>query len=84
MTRIAAAIPSLPRVVATILVYTLIVLALILLGAVRGPGALINSLTDFVASLPNIRENIDDIVAPLQAVARLDRPVAGRRRRRRR
>ena len=67
VTRIAAAIPTLPRVVATILVYTLIVLALILL-ALFVAGALINSLTDFVATLPNIRENIDEIVAPLQAV----------------
>ena len=74
VTRIAAAIPRLPRALATVLVYT----------AHRGrahrpdprrrPRRSSNSISQFVASLPDIRANIDEIVAPMQALARLDRP----------
>jgi predicted PurR-regulated permease PerM len=65
VTRIAAAIPGLPRVIATVLVYTLIVIALVVI-ALLVAQALATSITDFVASIPNIRENIHEIVAPLQ------------------
>jgi predicted PurR-regulated permease PerM len=65
VTRIAAAIPGLPRVIATVLVYTLIVIALVVVVLVVAQ-ALATSITDFVASIPNIRENIHEIVAPLQ------------------
>ena len=65
VTRIAAAIPRLPRVVATVIVYTLIVLALVVLGLVIAQ-ALASSITQFVASIPDIRTDIATIVAPLQ------------------
>jgi predicted PurR-regulated permease PerM len=65
VTRIAAAIPGLPRVLATVLVYTLIVAGLVVV-ALLVAQALIGSLTDFAASIPDIRANIDTIVAPLQ------------------
>ena len=65
VTRIAAAIPGLPRVIATVLVYTLIVIVLVVI-ALLVAQALATSITDFVASIPNIRENIHEIVAPFQ------------------
>jgi predicted PurR-regulated permease PerM len=65
VTRIVADIPGLPRVVATVLVYTLIVALLVFLILVITQ-ALSNSITQFVASLPEIRANIDTIVAPTQ------------------
>ncbi len=65
VTRIAAAIPGLPRVVATVLIYTIIVIALVVIGLVVAQ-ALANSITQFVASIPQIRGDIDTIVAPLQ------------------
>ena len=65
VTRIAAAIPGLPRVIATVLVYTLIVIVLVVIGLLVAQ-ALATSITDFVASIPNIRANIDEIVAPFQ------------------
>ena len=65
VTRIAAVIPGLPRVLATVIVYTLIVIGLVLL-ALLVAQALIGSLTDFVAQIPTIRTNIGQIVAPLQ------------------
>jgi predicted PurR-regulated permease PerM len=65
VTRIAAVIPGLPRVLATVLVYTLIVIGLVVLGLLVAQ-ALITSLTDFVAQIPDIQANIDTIVAPLQ------------------
>jgi predicted PurR-regulated permease PerM len=65
VTRFVADIPGLPRVVATVLVYTLIVALLVFLILVITQ-ALSNSITQFVASLPEIRANIDTIVAPTQ------------------
>ncbi len=65
VTRIAAAIPGLPRALATVLVYTLIVIALVVIGLIVAQ-ALTTSITQFVASLPDIRANIETIVAPLQ------------------
>ena len=65
VTRIAAVIPRLPRVVATVIVYTLIVIALGILGLVVAQ-ALASSISQFVESIPDIRGDIDTIVAPLQ------------------
>ncbi len=65
VTRIAAAIPGLPRVVATVLIYTIIVIALVVIGLVVAQ-ALTTSITQFVASIPQIRADIETIVAPLQ------------------
>jgi predicted PurR-regulated permease PerM len=66
VTRIASAIPRLPRIVATVLVYTLIVVVLVFLIIVVAQ-ALTTSITQFVASIPQIRSNINEIVAPTQA-----------------
>jgi predicted PurR-regulated permease PerM len=66
VTRIVAAIPRLPREAATVLVYTAIVAGLVFLIIVVAQ-ALSSSITQFVASLPNIRANMAEIVAPLQA-----------------
>jgi predicted PurR-regulated permease PerM len=65
VTRIAAAIPGLPRVVATVLVYTAIASVLGVIALIVAQ-ALTTSITQFVASLPDIRRDIDSIVAPLQ------------------
>jgi len=65
VTRIAAAIPGLPRVLATVLVYTVIALVLILVGLVVAQ-ALANSITAFVASIPDIRTRLPEIVRPIQ------------------
>jgi len=53
-------------VLATVLVYTAIVVLLVFLILVVAQ-ALSNSITQFVASLPDIRANIGTIVAPTQA-----------------
>ncbi len=63
--RIAAAIPGLPHVVATVVVYTVIVAALIVLLLVVAQ-ALANSISQFAASIPNIRSDLPGIVAPIQ------------------
>jgi predicted PurR-regulated permease PerM len=65
VTRIAAAIPGLPRVVATVIVYTVIAIALIVLGVVIAQ-ALADSISSFVSSIPDIRDRLPEIVAPLQ------------------
>jgi predicted PurR-regulated permease PerM len=66
VTRIASTIPRLPHVVATVLVYTAIVVVLVFLILVVAQ-ALTTSITQFVASIPEIRSNIHEIVAPLQS-----------------
>jgi predicted PurR-regulated permease PerM len=66
VTRIASAIPRLPHVVATVLVYTAIVVVLVFLILLTAQ-ALTTSITQFVASIPEIRTNIHAIVAPMQA-----------------
>jgi predicted PurR-regulated permease PerM len=65
VTRIVDLIPRLPRVLATVLVYTLIVALLVFLILVIAQ-ALSSSITQFVASVPDIRANIRSIVAPTQ------------------
>lgn len=69
VTRIITVDPRVPRIVATVVVYTLIVAALVVIILVVAQ-ALSTSISQFVASIPEIRANIDSIVAPLQS--RLD------------
>ncbi len=65
VTRIVDLIPRLPRELATVLVYSAIVIVLVFLILVVAQ-ALSNSITQLVASLPEIRANIGSIVAPTQ------------------
>ena len=65
VTRIVAVIPRLPRVLATVLVYSAIVALLVFIVLVIAQ-ALSNSITQLIASLPQIRADIGTIVAPLQ------------------
>jgi predicted PurR-regulated permease PerM len=64
--RIVGLIPRLPRAVATILVYSAVVLILVLLVVVAA-GALATSMADFATQLPDIKENLPEILAPWQA-----------------
>ena len=66
VTRIVAVIPRLPRVLATVLVYSAIVVTFVVIVLVVAQ-ALSNSISQFIASLPQIRGDIATIVAPLQA-----------------
>ncbi|MEX1172660.1 MAG: AI-2E family transporter [Chloroflexota bacterium] len=66
VTRIAALIPGLPRVIATVLVYTAIVGGLVVIIIVVAQ-ALASSIANFVASIPDIRARLPEIVAPTQA-----------------
>jgi predicted PurR-regulated permease PerM len=65
VTRIVDAVPRLPRAVATVIVYTLVVLAMALTVVVAA-GALATSIAQFVESIPSIRANLPTIVAPWQ------------------
>jgi predicted PurR-regulated permease PerM len=65
VTSIVALIPRLPRVLATVLVYSAIVVLLVFIVLVVAQ-ALSNSITQLIASLPQIRADIGTIVAPLQ------------------
>lgn len=65
VTRIAAAIPGLPRVVATVIVYTVIVAALVF-GVLVVAQALATSIASFVASIPEVRTKLPEIVGPFQ------------------
>src|SRR3989337_3073475 len=64
-TRIVALIPWLPRVLATVIVYSAIVVILVVIVLVVAQ-ALSNSISQFIASLPQIRADIGTIVAPMQ------------------
>jgi predicted PurR-regulated permease PerM len=66
VTRIVAVIPRLPRVLATVLVYSAMVVVMVFLVLVVAQ-ALSTSITQFAASLPSIRANMVTIVAPTQA-----------------
>lgn len=66
VSRIVDVIPRLPRILATVLVYTAIVLALggLLINVAQ---ALANSITQFVDSIPQIQADLPSLVAPFQA-----------------
>jgi predicted PurR-regulated permease PerM len=59
-------IPRLPRAVATVLVYSLVVIALVVIVVVAA-GALATSVADFATKIPSIRANLPQILAPWQA-----------------
>src|SRR5687768_14179505 len=59
-------VPALPRVVAVVLVYSLLVGVLIFL-AVLVAGTLATSISEFIASVPTLRENLPEILAPWQS-----------------
>jgi len=63
VTRISAVIPRLPRIVATVLVYTAVV-AVLLLILILVAGALASSITEFVASIPGLEQDLPRIVRP--------------------
>jgi predicted PurR-regulated permease PerM len=65
--RLMAIDPRLPRAVAAVIVYTLVVVVLVLL-VVAAAGALATSTTQFVASIPDIRNNLPTILAPWQDI----------------
>ena len=66
VTRVARDIPGLPRAVATVIVYTIIILVLVFIVLIVAQ-ALATSITQFVASIPQIRHDLPQIVAPLQS-----------------
>jgi predicted PurR-regulated permease PerM len=61
--RLMAIDPRLPRAVAAVIVYTLVVVVLVIV-VVGAAGALATSTTQFVESIPDIRNNLPTIVAP--------------------
>ncbi len=65
VTWISARIPRLPRALATIIVYVLAVTVLLTL-LVLVAGALATSISEFLESIPRIRENLPAILAPWQ------------------
>jgi predicted PurR-regulated permease PerM len=65
VTRVVDVIPRLPRAVATILVYGAVVILLVVLVVVAA-GALASSITQFAASIPDIKGNLPTILAPWQ------------------
>jgi predicted PurR-regulated permease PerM len=64
VTRVA--VPGLPRAIATVLVYTAFAGALVVIVLVVAQ-ALASSITQFVASIPQIRDDLPEIVAPIQS-----------------
>jgi predicted PurR-regulated permease PerM len=64
VTRVA--VPGLPRAIATVLVYTAFAGALVVIVLVVAQ-ALASSITQFVASIPQIRADLPEIVAPIQS-----------------
>lgn len=63
--RLMALDPRIPRALAAVIVYTLVVVLMVIL-VVGAAGALANSITQFVASIPDIRNNLPTIVKPWQ------------------
>ncbi len=63
--RLMAIDPRLPRAVAAVIVYTLVIVGLVTVVVVAA-GALATSTAQFVASIPDIRSNLPAIVAPWQ------------------
>ncbi len=65
VTRISAFIPRLPRVIATVIVYTAVVGVLLVI-LVLVAGALATSIGEFVASIPGLSEDLPALVKPWQ------------------
>jgi predicted PurR-regulated permease PerM len=65
VTWISSRIPRLPRALATIIVYTLAVTILLTLLVIVA-GALATSIAEFVASIPQIKQDLPAILAPWQ------------------
>jgi predicted PurR-regulated permease PerM len=63
------AVPRLPRVVAVVIVYALLI-AIVVLAVVLFANALYASTSDFLNSVPSLRQRLPEILAPWQA--RLD------------
>jgi predicted PurR-regulated permease PerM len=59
--------PRIPRALAAVIVYTLAVAILVVL-VIFAAGALATSVSQFVASIPDIRANLPTILAPWQGV----------------
>jgi predicted PurR-regulated permease PerM len=59
-------VPFLPRIGAVVLVYALLVGAIVL-AVVLVAGALASSISDFVASVPTLRQDLPTLLAPWQA-----------------
>lgn len=57
--------PRLPRALAAVIVYTLVVAILVVI-VIAAAGALATSTSQFVAQIPNIRSNLPTILAPWQ------------------
>lgn len=66
VTWISSRIPRLPRALATIIVYTLAVTVLLALLVIVA-GALATSISEFLDSIPQIKEDLPAILAPWQA-----------------
>jgi predicted PurR-regulated permease PerM len=66
VTWISSRIPRLPRALATIIVYTLVVMVLLTL-LVFVAGMLATSISEFLDSIPQIKQNLPAILAPWQA-----------------
>jgi predicted PurR-regulated permease PerM len=66
VTWISSRIPRLPRALATIIVYVLAVTILLTLLVIVA-GALATSISEFVASIPKIKDDLPAILAPWQA-----------------
>ncbi len=65
VTWISSRIPRLPRALATVIVYTLAVTLLLTL-LIMVAGALATSISEFVASIPQIKEDLPAILMPWQ------------------
>ncbi len=65
VSRIVGAVPRLPRALATVIVYTGVVIALVLV-VVLVAGALATSIGEFVTTIPQIREDLPAILKPWQ------------------
>ena len=66
VSRLTRTVPFLPRVGAVVLVYAILVGAIVLTVVVVA-GALAESIADFVASVPTLREDLPAILAPWQS-----------------
>jgi predicted PurR-regulated permease PerM len=69
VTRLTSAIPFLPRVVATILVYAALFATIILI-VIALAGALATSISEFISSVPTLRQQLPDLLASWQATLR--------------